>query len=316
MVTSKEVEKFIEKNIGKDNFCFLSGYLKYSSSSRVQCAEIILDAYKRVEKNEIGKDLDTESKNNLKGALTIDMLSKVMMSIEDLGAVIIALDDLNNFTKNFLETGSGKARNVFDALIKKDSVFYYNLLTYPDVESLPIDSTDKELLERSYEKNIIVVKALFTKIIEFTKKHKRAFLKSKHGYPIFLGIEMADLANGINMVVPILYDSEPNHKSTIVLSGPIVMELYFKLITTISHLIKEIIYSKLQMIESAGSRQPLYRAYYQPSDIERKRIEEINKKCLFGETKPKVEINFVVQGEKTYMRELVEFFNTGWHIEG
>lgn len=316
MAVSKEVEEFIEKNIGKDNYCFLSGYLKYSSSSRLQCAEIVLNAYKRLVNNDIGEDLDQEERNNLKGALTIDMLSKVMMAIEDFGAILIAIADLHNFSKKFLETKSVEARNIFKELIKKDNIFFQNLLTYSDIDSLPIESQDKDFLKRTYERNIAVMKQLFMKIIEFTEKHKRAFLKSKHGYPILLGIEMADLGEGIDMIVPVLYKSEPNHRSTIVLSGLRVNELYFGLIKTISVFMKDIIYSKLLMLECAGYRQPLYRAYCRLSDKEKQKIAEINEKCSLGKTRPTVQINFVVQGKESDMAELQDFFNKNWYIEG
>jgi hypothetical protein len=316
MVTSQEVEKYIDNNIGKDNFCFLSGYLRYSSSARLQCAEIILDAYKRLQSKEIGKGLDQDAKNNLKGALTIDMLSKVMMSIEDLGAVIIALSDLNNFTNIILDTPPGKARNIYKELIKKDNTFYFNLFTYPNLDSLPVQSQDKDLLKTIYDRNITIIKKLFTKIIEFVAKHKRAFLKSKHGYPILTGMENANLSEGIDMIVPVLYKNDPDPKSTIVLSGLKVNELYFRLIKTIIQLMKDLLLSKVEMINCAGNKLPLLNSYCQLSEDENRQIAKINTECSGQNKKPEVNVNIVIQYNKSYLAEMLEFFNEKWDIEG
>jgi len=315
MATSKEVGQFIKENIGEDNFAFLSGYLNFSSHSRLQCADIILDAYKKLDKGEIYKQLDQEQKNNLKGALTIDLLSKVMMSIEDLGSLIKALPDLKTFFKEFLEVEPRQARLACKEILKQDNEYFFDLLTYPNVDSLPIDDDEKKLLRKTYERNVDVLKKTIAKIVEFIEKHAKAFLKSKHGYPIFIGIESNYLAEGIDMIIPVLYKTEPNSQSKIVLSGVKVVEKYFKLISTTTHLIKELIFSKLRMIECAGFKQPLYIAHCKLSHKEKKQLEEINRKCCGGITRPKVNIMMKIEGKRSDLKDLVSFFSGDWYFD-
>ena len=160
------------------------------------------------------------------------------------------------------------------------------------------------------------MKKFFSRIDEFIERHIKAFVKSKHGYPILMGIETNNLADGINMIIPVIYKVKPTSKSKIVLSGNKVVELYFEIIKTTTRLIKEIIFSKLRMFECAGFKQPLRFSYCKLSDEEKENIEEIYRKCSVGITRPKVDINLKIEGKKSDLIGLIEFFNKDWYFEG
>lgn len=313
MVTSKDVESFIQKNIGKDNFSFLSGYFNFASDSRFYCADVILDTYKKLDKGLLGKEFDIEKINNIKSTLSVDLLSKVMMSIEDLGAIIIALTDLKKFTKTFLSVKPYEARGIIKEISTKDNKFFFELLTYPDVDSLPLDEEEKKFLSDMYERDIAVLKKLFLKISEFVERHNKAFVKSKHGYPILMGIETTPFADGIDMMIPVI--TEPAPKTRVILSGIKIVELYFKLIRTTTRLVKELISSKLNMIQTAGFKKPFLFSHCAISEEEKKKIEEINKKCSKGIEIIPINIKLLIEGKNDDIKNLVEFFEKDWYFE-
>ena len=174
----------------KDNYFLLSNYLLGSLLYRGIYLKLDFECLENLKQNFLfldGKklDLDTESGNVFKSLIQLQIVSKIMMYIEDL---IIILDS-NRLNKNYyylLDTKSSedvdvgyRLGNFFNNLNSFSETTWRRILCY-----IGIESKFKEV-DEIIRKNIESIKDILSNVADFNRTHRGIFRRYKHaGFPV------------------------------------------------------------------------------------------------------------------------------------
>jgi hypothetical protein len=261
-----------------ERWYFLDNYVSTALYSRSILLKLMFDNLCRLDGDELKIDnqrivLRKAAKSSLKHAVQIDIISKIMMYIEDL---VVILDSMLSFDGNYyymLDRKETDGRDLGDRIThfmehldrfsEKD---FRNMLSYAAKSEWTTEDKNQnmDIVEKIIKINIDQVLFLLRRVRDFRSTHNQVFRRYKH----------AGFAFRLNVEAGLYIDSKPYesyfmvyHERHDVLSNPLpipfsseVLESYKCLISSLETLLYDVIESKKACIERRIDKiLPLYR---------------------------------------------------------
>jgi len=121
------------------------------------------------------------------GRIYVELVERICQLIEDFSTLCYAMwNDLSDFPRNILTKDKPSVKQLLKELTHQDRWFI--LLRYPDSNTLQVPATDKDFLNKHYERNIRVLQNFVLILERFRKLHWRFYTRHKHANPLVYGI--------------------------------------------------------------------------------------------------------------------------------
>jgi len=247
-----------------ETWYFLDNYASTAISSRSILLKFMFDKLQELESGELkvaGESitLGNAAKLSLKNIIQIDIISKIMMFIEDLIVILESMVSFNGRYYDILDRketdGSDlgdKITRFMNGIDKFSEEDFRNMLSYVDIKDLP-NYQGKDIVEKIIKMNIQRVLVLLKHIKDFRRTHNQVFRRYKHaGFAFRTNVEANLYVDNKS------YDSffMVYHEQENPLSNPLpiplsseVLESYKCLISSLETLIYDVIEGKKACIE-------------------------------------------------------------------
>lgn len=248
-MTEAEVRAYIEKHVSWDTHALLSNYLQVGVDSRAfmlaEHSKLFIDL-----ENKTGryKDYVDEQIGFVEGLLSVELLERLMLLIEDLAKVAFGLSgDLRQFPRVVLTQKDPKA-----LLRKIGEPHWRTILRYEPIENLRLPKGDADFLENVRARNIEFLMGFQSVISDFLELHWGTFVKRKHGNTTFFGFQPQSMWGERGILIPTVVDpAKPSTLKGLVVTKR-VRERWGGIFASTSGLVRDIVQRNIEFMERGG----------------------------------------------------------------
>ena len=183
---------YYKEQVGQEALTFLFNLFNFNLDSRVHVANGIFNAIYETLAHRSGDlaELNDKTRRQLLDLITLEVLSKAFMGIEDLGKVLLSsgkpLKDLPNVILDCGQEDSLQGIGRFAEIAPLDLKHVFPFL-HP--REYGLTGLEEAAVQRYNLSNLAALKARLAFIARFIDRHREAYNKYKHGIPIMLGME-------------------------------------------------------------------------------------------------------------------------------
>lgn len=257
-----ERKKWFEQHFGQEAFLVVSNLLRFNIESR----KLLLNA----EYNAIYKPLaerqgdlakiEPAAQRLLLDAITLDLLSKVMASIEDFGKVLIALGkEPKQMPGALIQATQADSLSVYQRLSTEAESALMGRFDLWDPARYGLSGEDAAAM-REYNRIFVkTVKDLLTEVAEFITWHEFAYNKYKHGNSVLMGVsdEGQEPGEGFSAPIGVFADHTDLSKIRFVLGGERVVAQLRTMQQMVVDMAKALVERRLQLAEFGGVPLPV-----------------------------------------------------------
>lgn len=270
----------------KREYLLLRNYLDEGFKIRKTLLRIQLQNLQDLESDKwLLSDSGGLSKNALRSCIQIDLISKIMMLIEDLAVISESCRQKKGFYKLLDKSTSDSdlgdlIKSFFNNLENFSDVDFREILSYMDPDKIKTTKHSIQFLKKYQKENIKSIRSMFYLISIFGKEHHPVFRRYKHaGIPIHPGIKVdaAGLHSEIDFqtFIGVSKGDDPILDSYI-LPYSIEVILGYKIIVGFIHtLLDEIIHHRIESIERGIAGILPYRPFTSISSKETKTLKKL-----------------------------------------
>jgi hypothetical protein len=257
-----EHRKWFEERFGQEAFLVLSNLLRFNINSRRLLANAEYNniyAPLAKQEGELAK-VPTLQRRLMLDAITLDLLSKVMASVEDFGKVLIALGKSTKEMPGALINATQlDSLQVFERLKAESDSALQGRFDLWDPARYGIGGEDAIAL-RDYNRIFVqTIRDLLAVVAEFVTWHEFAYNKYKHGNSVVMapGDTESAPAEGFSAPIGVFTDHTDLSKMRFVLGGERVIRQFFTMQTMVVDMARALVERRLQLSEFAGVPLPL-----------------------------------------------------------
>lgn len=181
------IKEFLESKEGQESLYFIEEYLYLNAELRRRRLGGLFINYENSVKH-LNSGLEKGQRGMAavaKRLFVIEMISQTLMSIEDLGAFCLAVE---NDWKNIPSKIIGYSTSEINEFYRREwkSEYLSELLLFPKAEDITSDDDLIKKIDIIQNQNVEGFKFVFNKIVEYRRFFSRLYSKSKHGNPLLL----------------------------------------------------------------------------------------------------------------------------------
>lgn len=299
-----ETPKFIENNI--PTIAMLSSYKKWGLLSRTfmlrENSLNLMDLY-----NGTGKysEYNEEIRVFLISRIYLELFERLCQSIEDLTGIIFSLqNDLSKFQEKIISPPN--PQNVLKKLTKEK---WNELLRYCDIESLPLESADRDLILTVRERNITVLQKYTQLIDNFINLYWVIYNKLKHGNTLMYGFSQSEVNGERAIFIPAFYNSKEPEKVKELMVTQSIYKKWQNLFDTTITLTEDLISTNLEYLERLGKPFLIKTTY---CSIDKSEYEHLlNLQKVYEKGTEKFNINVLIEAEikEESINRHIDFYN-------
>lgn len=320
--------RWFEENYTTATYQLLFNLLRFNLQSRAEIAGAIQKAmYGPIHRREGEYAKLPEPQRQLYlGLATTEVLSNVMMAIEDFGRIILASRRAyKDMPPALVDASPGKSLDVFASLAKQSERELWSVFPFNDPAAYGLKGDDATAFAAYYDGNAVVLKRFVTFVKDFIDRHEFAYMKYKHGMPVVMGLKTAPLAEGIEGVIAI--HSRPDDASRVkaLLVGPTVMTKLTSLLDTVIRLSRSVVERHLQVAEFLGALPPVLLAGAPSSEGRRfdayayggafnPTVDRVGRQLLQTMERVNIDVTLNVEAEPDALKGLLDFYRQEWRF--
>ncbi|MBI4479632.1 MAG: hypothetical protein HY651_06380 [Acidobacteria bacterium] len=323
--------KYFAEQVGQIAFIFLANLYRFNLDSRRHMAAAEFNGiYKPLERREGDlAALEDENRRQLMDLVTLDILTKTFMAIEDLGKILLTTGkSIKDMPNTILDAGQNDSLNAIATFEKKSEQELYKIFPFLHRRIYGLDGAEAEAVERYWFQTAGSAKRMLAFLKEFIDRHVWAYNKYKHGIPIILAMNSQPICLGINGAVPIFTSTADLSRVKIILTGDLIAEKLIGLTDSIVGLSKALVERRLQQAELGGT-PPLLLAHTLDvgattefkawgfgkfdNDTEQK-FNAAFQRVMAQMKRTKIEATLNVQTDPSKLQDLVEFYRRDWRV--
>lgn len=257
-----ERRQWFEEHFGVEAFLVVANLLRFNIQSRRLLANAEFNAiYQPLARREGDMArIAPEQRRMLLDAVTLDLLSKVMASIEDLGKVLIALGkEPKNMPGALIQATQNDSLVIFESLVAASDEALKGRFDLWDPARYGISGEDAEVM-REYNRIFVeTVRSVLKVIAEFIEWHDFAYNKYKHGNSVVMGVGGDEQSPGPGFTPPIgvFTDHTDLTKMRFILGGDRVVAQLLTMHQVAVDLCKALVERRLQLAEFGGVPLPV-----------------------------------------------------------
>lgn len=251
--------KYLEQKVSIPSYIFLVNYHKVNTNIRRIQAGSILEKYRNInsEKTRDGKPLSEVAKVQLKGILALEMITKTCMLLDDF--IIFAkylpqVKGIENLVSQ--KTNDSKIEQFLEKFSRQTEEELYELFSLPDIDGIVCFNNEEKLfIKQIYAKHFETIKQIISGLNNYRKKHKVAYLKSKHCLPVIILTEEIEYDKKKYSTIVIFEKGGFGAlKKHFILTNDELVERNFALLCNLTVLLGELLLNKIHEAECGGFR--------------------------------------------------------------
>lgn len=245
-------------------YFLLRNYKEYAFTARSMLLRMDFEAIERIDKSDwivpFDKPDSEEAKKMIKSTIQLEIISKIMLFIEDLAIISESLR--RGISYYDLLPQSSEPREDIGKIIdqfftKIDSISneeIRKILSYSNPEAYALDYDSITLLKRAAEEDVKEFRRVLKQIGDFGKQHHPIFRRYKHaGFPFNPSVpmrqELPDFMKKFDSLSVTYINADPFDNPKIIPYSKTALEGYFILILGIQRLLTEIVNNRISSIE-------------------------------------------------------------------
>lgn len=270
--------KNIIESISPYSIAFLKNYSAFNCHMRREQTKPILEKYDEID----SLSIDEKNKDIRKAFYALDIISKAGMASEDLAILCLSLQNgVKGLEKEISKkTNPNLIEKFYNDIESKNELWFDDILAKPKIEKEVVLSGEEKLfLTKTYEKNSKALKKVIQKTREFRKIYKYAFLKMRHGNPIYPSVKPVKInETKLYLSVALTTKNKKVEYKKIIFNDKIVHNT-FLLICQIQETMRAITMNHV-LKYSFGSHKIFSNKLHNFSGNEIEKIKELDKKLL------------------------------------
>ena len=301
---------FLRKNKLMNSYLFIGQFHKYNIELRGVVIKALKEKYDQIKKN---SSIPIDQKIVVLAELELEVMCKVMELSEILASICYALTKNNkNIKENFIDFNSFRGGNpdkLYDLIWKENISYYYNLLTYPQINNLDLTFNEKQLIKKSYSLNIKALKIMFKGIYEFRKLNKIAYNKARHSKPMLMGLPAkTKYSYGVTAV----YSRKKRTKKIgtyLFFNNELFFNKYIDLSIMIMHLCKDLLWNRIMFFECKGKNPLLLVTYFETTEEEKSILKSISDKYNLDTTRDNIKLTLELKMNVKVLKKRFNLIN-------
>lgn len=253
-----ECAKYLMAKASPSSYLFLQNYLSLNVHLRRVQASILLEKFKTVDKEKTrdGKELSQQTKNQIKGAIGLEIITKACMAIDDLSIFANYITQIKGIEHLVSKhTSDGTIENFLQQFKNKKEADFFGLFSFPCIEQIAcFDENEKAFVKECYDIHFKTTKSFIEKLNLYRERHKIAYLKNKHALPIVISPNLQPYKGENYLLVAILESKANKLKKHFILINDKLVENSFILICRITDFLSDLLLSKIHELECVGFR--------------------------------------------------------------
>lgn len=267
--TKEQRESYVRREFTQATFLFLANLASFNLDSRRLMANAIQNAAYKPLLNRQGElaNYDPLGRKQLLDVVTLEILAKLYMALEDLGKVLIAAQHPPaKFLRVFATLEQKKSLGVFRVLSSKSETDLYRIVPSWRSEQYGLTGEHAKAIDAYNTHTVRRISKLLAFVADFIDKHDAAYNRYKHGMPIIVGMKGEAPADGIDGPVMILRDGQNMRNSGLLMTGETVVERFVSLLNTVVELSTTLVRRRLQLAEFGGIPLPMLCLIHRQTD--------------------------------------------------
>jgi len=183
---SEEYIEYIQREIGIENYYLIRNYLDLPLYARGITLRILFDAIEDIDAEKSKYPFKGDEKLKVKHMLQLDIISKIMMLIEDLGAFAVAFKEgPKNLSKIVLSRRStSKIHSFFQNLERINGDELLDIMGFPVLDKLSLNKEERQLVKKVMSAMADDIRRGLLEIRDFRNQHITVYNKYKHGFTV------------------------------------------------------------------------------------------------------------------------------------
>ena len=235
----------------------------------------------------------------------IELIERLCLLIEDFAKLCHGLrGNLVDFPRRV--ASEGDPRRLLRGLAGPAP--WYHLLRYPSPENLELPLEDRLFLSRHYERNIGVIQRLVEVLRRFLDLHWLFYVKRKHANPLIFGFRKEELQGEATHLIPYVYNTKAPDTLKVV---PLRHSMYRKqqtLFNATYTLLDDLLARAVTFVERNGVGILESRAYYQMSEMEKQRMQDLVNEYDVGVQRVNLEVNMHLTLPTEGLSKFIQFY--------
>ncbi len=297
-------------------YVLLRNYLE-NIVSRGFLLRIPFVALEQIEKNSWHIQIPDDEKLRVRSLIQIDIVSKIMMYVEDLAILAESFHLNRDFYELLMDENvdigdkTGKFINEVDSFTHKKLL---QIMSYLDTDQISLDEKWRGLLKKHFDYHIEKVRRILQEIASFSKANHLIYKRFKHaGMPIFVNSVPnppsslpLDKFEAFNVVAQ---GSNPVEDSVIIPYSKSVMKRYEKIINELPTLLQELTQNRIECLKRNISgviplRYPAGLFSSPEAELMQTKIDEFYRTHPSGDVPTKLNYNINTQDSKKIMEKI------------
>jgi hypothetical protein len=310
---------YFEEHVGQEALIFLLNLFHFNLDSRLHIANGTFNAIYKPIQDRTGDlaALDERTRRQLLDLVTLEILSKAFMAMEDLGKILLSGGKSpKDFPNIVLDCGQDDSLQAIGRLASMDPLELAPIVPFLHPREYGLSGPQEASVQRYNISNLSAMKVKLAFIARFANRHRWAYNKYKHGIPIMLGMEGTLLPDGVDGAVPVITGKD---HLELMLVGPRIVDRFLEVLVLTVQFSKTLVERKIQTVQ-LGGQPPLSLCHSQKdgdheqwtpwslvtaSAEDKPVLEEVFQRTLGARNSTKVEATFKVNIEHTKLQARV-----------
>jgi len=247
--------KYLEVVSGEKSYSFLRNYQESNIHIRRIQASAILEKIRNLqnEKTRSGQQLDERSQRIMRAMLTLDLISKTCMLIDDL---VIFAKEIKQPKKIEMKVSKRIHDGVIEKYLanfnKKTDDEIRDIFSLPGVDKEKLTTKEKTNLKEIYNANFETIRKNFEQLNKYRDMYKIAYLKAKHGLPIITTTGESGESDIIAIFETTQNKEGEKMKIHAIVINKQIAESSFSLLCRVTELFNDILLGKIHELECGG----------------------------------------------------------------
>ena len=204
-------------------------------------------------------NIDDESRRKLLDVMTLDILSRVFMGLEDLGKLLLAsCKPPRDLPATMLDAGQNDSLAAITRYSQKTESELMRVFPFLHPRGIYGFQGEEEDAVREYAfEHAMALRKMLSFAAEFIQRHTWAYNIYKHGISVILAMPGPPLPDGIDGLIPIFTSGGDLQNAKFILTGHTVAEKLSGFVSSVVGISKMIVERRIQMAELGGTPPPL-----------------------------------------------------------
>jgi hypothetical protein len=330
-LTEKDRHKFFYEEVGEIAFIFLANMMRFNLDSRRYMANAIFNGiYTPVEdrQGELAQ-IDENSRRQLLDVVTLDILTKVFMAVEDLGKILLTTGKpLKAVPATMLDASQIDSLAAITRYSQKTERQLMEVFPFLHPREYGLAGEHESAILSYNQHHAAMFKKILTFAADFVQRHTWAYNKYKHGLSMILAMHSEPLAPGIDGTVPIFTNASDLTNGNFILTGHAVVDKLIGFLGSIVELSQNLVERKLQIAELGGTpplllchtsengNQIMFRPYGWGTfdEASQKASVAAFDKTIGAVTRTKIVATLNVNADPVKIQDWVNFYSRDWRV--